>query len=59
MIYLKWFVLCLFDWLMHITLLIVPPIIALFTREMPYGLRPYTWGGTNGASTTYVKGAVV
>lgn len=45
MVYLKWFALCLFDWLMHLTLLGGPPIIAVFTNEMPYGLCPYTWDG--------------
>jgi hypothetical protein len=45
MIYLKWLALCLLDWAMHVTLLVAPPIIALFTRAMPYGQRPYTWGG--------------
>lgn len=44
MIYLKWLALCLLDWVMHVTLLVAPPIIALFTRAMPYGQRPYTWG---------------
>lgn len=44
MIFLKWLLLCLIDWLMHITLLVAPPTIALFTREMPYDQRPYTWG---------------
>lgn len=44
MIYLKWLALALLDWAMHLTLLVAPPIIAAFTREMPYGLRPYTWG---------------
>lgn len=44
MVFIKWFVLCLFDWFMHLTLVFMPPVIALFTREMPYGQRPYTWG---------------
>ncbi len=45
MVYLKWFALCLLDLLAHLTLPFAPPVIALFTRAMPYGLRPYTWGG--------------
>lgn len=45
MIYPYWLLLCLFDWLMHLTLLFVPPVVALFTRAQPYGQRPYSWGG--------------
>lgn len=45
MTYLKWLFLSLVDWVLHLTLLFAPPVIALFTRPMPYGLRPYTWGG--------------
>lgn len=44
MIYLKWLLLSTLDWFLHLTLLVAPPVIALFTREMPYGLRPYSWG---------------
>lgn len=45
MIYVSWFLLCLVDLLLHLTLPVVPPVIALFTRAQPYGQRPYTWGG--------------
>ena len=74
MIYLKWLLLAIVDWLLVLTLPTVAPVvivvyllspfalptalialylimvaaiptIALFTCAMPYGLRPYTWGG--------------
>lgn len=44
MIYLKWVVLAVVKFPLLASLLIMPFIIAAYTREMPYGLRPYTWG---------------
>lgn len=73
MIYLKWLLLAIVDWLLVLTLPTVAPVviaaylllpwtlptalvalyllmvaaiptIALFTKEQPYGLRPYKWG---------------
>ena len=44
MIYLKWLALALLDWLLLLTVPVAAPLIALFTREQPYNLRPYTWG---------------
>lgn len=45
MIYLKWLVLALLDWLLLLTVPIAAPIIAAFTRVQPYGQRSYSWGG--------------
>jgi hypothetical protein len=45
MIYVKWLLLCLIDFALHLTLPFVPPVVALFTRAQPYDRRPYTWGG--------------
>ena len=44
MIYLKWLVLAVLDWLLLFTVPIAAPVIAAFTKEQPYGLAPYTWG---------------
>lgn len=44
MIYLKWFVLAILDLLLTLTVVVAAPIIALFTREQPYGKPEYTWG---------------
>lgn len=44
MIYLKWFVLAVLDLLLTLTVVVAAPIIALFTREQPYGKPEYTWG---------------
>lgn len=44
MIFLKWLALALLDWLLLLTVPVAAPLIALFTREQPYNLRPYTWG---------------
>ena len=44
MIYLKWLALALLDWLLLLTVPAAALLIALFTREQPYNLRPYTWG---------------
>ena len=39
-----WLVLALLDWALLLTVPIAAPIIAAFTRSMPYGQRPYSWG---------------
>ena len=44
MIYLKWLVLCLFDWVLLLTVPIAAPIIAAFTRPQPHDAGPYSWG---------------
>lgn len=44
MIYARWLVLALLDWLLLLTVPVAAPIIAAFTREQPYGLAPYSWG---------------
>ena len=44
MMYIKWAVLALLDWVLLITIPIAAPIIAAFTREQPYGNHIYTWG---------------
>ena len=44
MIYLKWFVLCLLDWVLLLTVPIAAPIIAAFTQAQPFGQQPYSWG---------------
>lgn len=44
MIYLKWLVLAIFDWILLLTVPFAAVIIALFTREQPRGLAPYKWG---------------
>lgn len=45
MIYLKWLALALLDWALLITVPFAAVLVPIFTREMPYGLAPYTWGG--------------
>lgn len=44
MIYLKWFVLAIVDLLLMMSVPFFAPIIAIFTREKPYGQTEYTWG---------------
>ena len=44
MIYARWLVLAMLDWLLLLTVPVAAPIIAAFTREQPYGLAPYSWG---------------
>ena len=44
MIYFKWFVLCILDWMLLLTVPVAAPIVALFTRYQSYGEYPYTWG---------------
>lgn len=45
MIYIKWLALSLVDWALLLTVPVAAPIISAFTREQPYGLSPYSWGG--------------
>ena len=45
MTYLKWLILTLVDIALLITVPFVPPAVAAFCKAMPYGLRPYSWGG--------------
>ncbi len=47
MIYLKWLGLFALDVLLHISMLIVPQVLALFTKAQPYkeGDEEYSWGG--------------
>lgn len=42
---LKWLLITVIDVFLLVTLPIAPPIIAAFTKCMPYGLEPYEWGG--------------
>ena len=44
MIYLKWFVLAMFDLILTLTVPFAAPVIALFTREQERGKAEYTWG---------------
>lgn len=43
-IYLKWLFITILDYVLHLTLLVAPPIIALFTGAMPHYQAPYSWG---------------
>ena len=45
MIYLKWLALALLDWLLLVTVPVAAILVSAFTREQPYNMRPYTWGG--------------
>lgn len=45
MIYIKWLALSLVDWALLLTVPVAAPIISAFTREQPYRLSPYSWGG--------------
>lgn len=42
--YLKWGLAVLVDFALTITVPVVAPVIAAFTREQPYGKPSYTWG---------------
>ena len=44
MIYLRWLVLSLTDWLLLLTVPVAAPIIAAIYRAQPYGLATYSWG---------------
>lgn len=44
MIYLKWLILALLDWVLLLTVPVAAAIIAAFTRARPYDQQPYTWG---------------
>lgn len=44
MIYLKWLVFALVDWLMLVTVPFAAAIVSSFTRVMPYDLPAYRWG---------------
>ena len=44
MIYVKWLVLCLLDWLLLLTVPVAAPVIAAFTRAQPHDAGPYSWG---------------
>ena len=44
MIYARWFFLSLLDLLMLLTVPFAAVIVSAFTRAMPHGLEPYTWG---------------
>lgn len=44
MIFAKWIILTLLDWLLLLTVPVAAPIIALFTRPQEYGRAPYSWG---------------
>ena len=44
MIYLKWLLLCVIDWLLILSLPVAVPVIAAFTRAQPHGQYPYSWG---------------
>lgn len=44
MIYLRWIILALVDWIMWLTVWPVATVVAALTREQPYGLAPYSWG---------------
>lgn len=40
----RWLALAVLDWLLLLTVPVAAPIIAAFTRAMPYGQAPYSWG---------------
>ena len=44
MIYAKWLVLCVLDWVLLLTVPVAAPIVALFTRYQPHGKDSYSWG---------------
>ena len=45
MIYLRWFILCLLDWVLLLTVPIAAPVIALFTQAQPWvDGKQYAWG---------------
>ena len=44
MIYLKWLVLAILDWMLLLTVPIAAPIIAAFTRAQPRHDEGYSWG---------------
>lgn len=44
MIYLKWLVLAIVDWFLHLSLIVAAPSVAFTTKPQPHGLAPYSWG---------------
>ena len=44
MIYTKWLVLALLDWVLLLTVPFAAPIVAAIYREQPHGLPSYSWG---------------
>lgn len=44
MIYLKWFLFTILDYLLLLTVPLAALIISAFTREQPYNLGSYSWG---------------
>ncbi len=44
MIFLKWLILAALDWALLLTVPAAALIVPCFTRAMPYGQRPYSWG---------------
>lgn len=44
MIYAKWLLLSIIDYLLWPTIFVMAPSIAVFTREQSYGMAPYSWG---------------
>lgn len=44
MIYMRWLVLSVIDWVLLLTVPFAAPIIAVIYRAQPYGLAPYSWG---------------
>lgn len=44
MIYLRWLVLALLDWLLLLTVPIAAPVVAAIYRAQPHGLPSYSWG---------------
>lgn len=44
MIYLRWLLMAIADYLLLLTVPFAAIVVSAFTREMPYGAQPYAWG---------------